>query len=500
MINFIDMLSKIQVKLTFLMISFLIPLTFTRCQGYEIGIRLNGIQDTTIILAHYYNKTIYPDDTARLDLHGKGKFIGKKSLPEGLYVVYLPTTKYFELIIGKNQNFSIESDTSNLIDHFKVKGSSENDVFYDFQRYMISKKDDLAKLQKSLSSAPNEQEKIKVRKDIESINNERINKIKTINSQYPDLFVATFLKATLDVEVPEPPKDKNGKIDSTWQYYYYRHHYFDNFNISDPRMLRTPLYEDKVMNYLEKVIPHYTDTINSEVDMLIDRTRSDSILFRFMLVTLFNYYGKSQIMGMDAVQVHIAEKYYIPDAYWSDKKFIDDLKERVAALKPLLLGKVAPDVQLRIVPVEHFIAAATDTALKKYPHAGSFLNLSQVDANYIVLIFWEATCGHCKVAVPRMYQIYKDSLEKMGVKVIAISTLFGEDGKVEWVNFVNQHKLYDWINAWNPYDYKFKIIYDIKSTPQIFVLNKKKEIIGKRIGPENVVDLINAYSKQYPER
>jgi thiol-disulfide isomerase/thioredoxin len=498
MTNFFDMLHKIQVKLIFLLIPILIPLTFTKCQGYEIGIKINGIQDTTIILAHYYNKTIYPDDTIRLDSHGKAKFKGKKSLPEGLYVVYLPTSKYFEIIMGKNQNFSIESDTSNLIEHLKVQGSTENDIFYDFQRYMIDKKNELSEYQKNFKSAVNELEKTKFRNDIENINNERINKIKTINSQHPDLFVSTFLKATLDIEVPDPPKDKNGKIDSTWQYYYYRHHYFDNFNISDPRMLRTPLYEDKVMNYLEKVIPHYTDTINKEVDMIIDTTRHDSTLFRFMLVTLFNYYGKSQIMGMDAVQVHIAEKYYISDAWWSDKKFIDDLKERVTALKPLLLGKVAPDVQLRIIPAQHFIEAATDTALKKYPHAGSFLNLSQIEAKYTVLIFWEATCGHCKVAVPKMYQIYKDSLEKMGVKVVAISTLFGEDGKVEWVNFVNQHKLYDWINAWNPYDYQFKIIYDIKSTPQIFVLNKNKEIIGKRIGPENVVDLINAYSKQYP--
>lgn len=494
------MLSKIQTKLVFLAIMLLCPLTLINCQGYEIEVKLNGIKDTSAILAHYLNKTMYPDDTAYIDLHGKGIFKGKKVLPEGLYIIYLPSSKYFELIIGKDQIFSLETDTYDLINNLKVHGSTENEVFCDFQRYMISKKAVVLKYQDSIRSAKNDVERQKARKEIENLNNERISKIKKINADDPDLFVATFLKATIDIEAPEPPRDNDGKIDSTWQYWYFRNHYFDNFNISDPRLLRTPLYEEKVMYYLEKVIPHFTDTINNEVDKLIDKTRNDSTLFRFMLVTLFNYYGKSQIMGMDAVQVHIAEKYYLTDAWWNDKKFKDELKERVSALEPLLLGKVAPDIQLRLVPAEHFISAASDTALKKYPHAGSFFNLHEVESNYTVLIFWEATCGHCKVAVPKMYQIYKDTLQKMGVKVIAISTLFGEDGKVEWVDFVNQHKLYDWINAWNPYDYHFKLIYDVKSTPQIFILNKNKEIIGKRIGPEDVVDLINSYRKQYPEK
>ncbi len=62
----------------------------------------------------------------------------------------------------------------------------------------------------------------------------------------------------------------------------------------------------------------------------------------------------------------------------------------------------------------------------------------------------------------------------MGVEVLAISTLFGEEGKVKWVNFVNEHGLYDWKNAWNPYSYDFKLKYDIISTPQIFILDENK--------------------------
>jgi hypothetical protein len=76
---------------------------------------------------------------------------------------------------------------------------------------------------------------------------------------------------------------------------------------------------------------------------------------------------------------------------------------------------------------------------------------------------------------------------------LAVSTLFGEEGKIKWVDFVNAHKLYDWMNAWNPYSYQYKIQYDILSTPQFFILDKDKKIIAKRIGPEQIEPLINAY-------
>jgi thiol-disulfide isomerase/thioredoxin len=123
------------------------------------------------------------------------------------------------------------------------------------------------------------------------------------------------------------------------------------------------------------------------------------------------------------------------------------------------------------------------------------MNIHDVDADYTVLVFWEPTCSHCKKAIPKLHTIYKNELKDQNVKVLAVCTQFGEDGKEKWVDFVNNHQLYDWINAWNPYDYKYKVVYDIRSTPQIYVLNKDKEIIGKKLGPENVPELIEAYKK-----
>lgn len=465
-------------------------------QGYEIKLKINGLQDTSVILGHYLNKSMYPDDTAKIDKKGFGVFKGKKSLPGGMYIIYLPNTRYFEIIIGDDQVFSFEVDTSDFIKTLTFKGSDENQVFIEFQRFIVKLKAKADSIQQKINSAKNDKEKNNLLQALENLNENRISYIEKINKDYPGLFVSKFLKATLDIKVPDPPKDKNGRvIDSTWQYYYYRNHYFDNFDIGDPRMLRTPLYEDKIMNYITKVIPQIPDSIITEVDKLIEKSRSDSNLFRYMLITLFNYYGKSNYMGMDAVQVHIADKYYIKESWWSDTKFINDLKERVEKTKPLLLGKIAPDITLINVPADHFIKAKQDSVLKRFPHVGMQFNLHQIQADYLVLVFWEADCGHCKTAIPKLYEEYESKLKSLGIKILAVSTLFGEEGKIKWVDFVNDHKLYDWINAWNPYSYDFKIKYDVITTPQIYVLDKSKKIIAKKIAPEQIEEIIVAYNK-----
>jgi hypothetical protein len=80
--------------------------------------------------------------------------------------------------------------------------------------------------------------------------------------------------------------------------------------------------------------------------------------------------------------------------------------------------------------------------------------------------------------------------------VLAISTLFGEDGKAKWVDFVNQHGLYGWLNAWNPYSYDFKLKYDVVTTPQIYILDENKKILAKKIGSEQVEEIVKSYLKK----
>jgi len=309
--------------------------------------------------------------------------------------------------------------------------------------------------------------------------------------QAPNSFVAKFIKATTDIEVPDPPRDDKGNItDSLFQYRYYRFHYFDNMDISDVRLLRTPIYEEKLMTYLNKVIPQIPDTIMREVDMLIARSRTSPELFRYMLVTLFNTYGKSQIMGFDDIALYIADKYYLKEATWSDSTYLKKLRKQVEERKPTMIGKVAPEIELLDVPAEHFLMAMNDTAEKKNVYVGHPFRLSNYTKDFTILYFWDVDCGHCKKETPVMYEVYQ-RLKDKNVQVIAVSLVFSVEAKVKWVDYVNEHHLYDWVNAFYPFSIKFKELYNVVSTPSIFILDKNRRIIAKRIGPEQCEEIIN---------
>jgi peroxiredoxin len=463
-------------------------------QGYNIKIQIEGLKDTSLILGHHFNDKLFPDDTARVNSNGVAVFQGDEALPGGMYII-LTSEGYFDILLDTDQAFEIKTKAGELIDKAEVSGSEDNEVFFAYQKFMM----EMQRKSKTISDQKKDADEATKKALDEQLvaMSEKVDKERArVLDQYSHLFAGKFIRATKEIEVPEPPRDENGNIiDSSFQYKYYRNHFFDNMDPGDPRFLRTPLYEQKLLKYIDKVIPQIADTIILEVDALIEKSRASDELFRYMLITLFNHYAKSQIMGMDAVYLHIAEKYYIPEATWSDAKFIADLKETVATKKPLRIGEIAPDIELLFVPFQHFIDAENDTAIMRDPHVGSMVNLHSIPADYIILAFWEADCGHCKTSIPKLYKENEKELRDLGVQVIAVSTLGGIEGKEKWINFINKHELYEWNNCWNPYTYNHKVVYDIKTTPQYYILDKNKKIIAKRVGPEHMAEIIKYHKK-----
>lgn len=485
-----------KIRLIFLLLA-LIAIPFNSfSEGYKIKAHVAGLSDTILILGHHYGKSMYADDTIRLNARGEGVFTGREPLPQGMYIVFLPSKDYFDLLVTNDQQFSFSTDTADLVGRMVITDCPETEAFAAYQKFMVERSKEARTIKEKRDKATTEEDKKALAAEMDGLNARVKDHLASEVDKYKGTFYSKFLLATKEVEVPDPPKDANGNIlDSAFQYNYFVRHFFDNFDLSDIRMLRTPLYEQQLMYYLDKVVIQIPDSLIKACDYLIETSRADTNLFRYMLITVFNKYVQSNIMGFDAIFVHLAEKYYIPEARWSDRKFIDDLKDRVLKAKPTLIGNKAPEFLMLVVPAEHFLEAANDTAAHSNPHAGYFMNLSQVQADYTVLVFWEADCGHCKKAVPKLHTEYKE-IKAMGAEVVAVNMLSGTEGKQKWVDFVNQHQLYDWMNVWNPYDYKHKILYDVSSTPRVFVLDKSKKIIAKNIGVEQIKEVIGFYSKK----
>jgi len=466
-------------KVLLILISVLTPL-FTFSQGYRIETKINGIQDTTLLLGYYFNKQMFVKDTAIVDSNGYGVFEGKEPLDGGIYLIYLPDKSYFDLLISDDQNFSVSTTKDRLVLSQKITGSKESENFLKYQSFLNEKQKEAGNVQEKLKDlqkdTPEYDRIIAILKDIKNEVDKHLDKTIAENE---GTLLAHFLLMTKDVEIPDfdVPENTTNK-DSVLQvkkYRYYKQHYFDNVDFNDERLLRTPVFTSKLERYFTKVVLQQPDTLVKEADMVIAKT-NDPKVRRYLIQYLFNMANESKIMGMDKMVVALAEKYYLSgQADWADSTFLSKLQERVTKIKPNLIGNQAPDLLLQSVD-------------------GQYYRLSEVRAPITVLIFWEPNCGHCKKEVPKLKQEVWDKYQDKGVKVFAVYT---QVEKEPWEKFIEEHDLYEWMNVYDPYNRSnFRNLYDVYSTPTLYVLDKNKKIIGKRIGVEQLPGFIDFELKQ----
>jgi peroxiredoxin len=215
------------------------------------------------------------------------------------------------------------------------------------------------------------------------------------------------------------------------------------------------------------------DSLIQACDEVVPRTKPNRELFQFTVGYLAQFYESSKIMGMESVFVHLADKYFLTgEATWLTEANLKKIRERVMRLKPNLIGKLAPELLL------------TDSA-------GTKVSIRKINADYTILYFWSYDCGHCKKETPHYLDLYHKYKNK-DVKFVGISTKLERD---KWLNYIKEHQL-DWYNLYDPTGQtRMHELYDIYSTPTIFLLDKDKKIIAKRINYEQIDmildDLIN---------
>lgn len=434
--------------------------------GYEIEVTLKGLKDTSCVLGHYnHSRTSFiSKDTARADHTGKMVFKGG-ALPGGIYLVLLPgNSKWAEVVYsGTETRFSMTSDTTDIVANMKVSGSEENAFFYEFQQTMGTK---MLEIEKLHAANPQDPAIKKLQQETEAYRKDAI-------ARQPTLLTSKFLTAIQAPEVPPAPKLPNGKDDSTWVFNYYKSHYWDNIDFNDDRLLRTPIMQSKIEQYVKNLVVQNPDTLIKEADALIAKSQNKD--FRQFLIRYFaSEYENPKTVGTEAVFVHMAEKYYLSgEIALSDdgKKRISD---RVKVLKPLLVGKKLPDLLL------------WDDQKKPF-------SINDLPADYTVVFFYSPTCGHCKESAPKLLEFHEKN-KGQGVSVVAVAT---ENSDEEWKKFITDQKT---AALRNGYDYSgqidFRSQFDVLSTPTVYVLDKSKKIIARKMPVEQLDDFLSFYKKR----
>jgi peroxiredoxin len=449
--------------------------------GYDIKIKVRGVSDSLCYLANYFGEKQYIRDSSKADKEGNFSFKGATALEGGIYMIVVPGRRYFEILVDRQQHFSIETDDNNLVEALKVKGSPDNEAFYTYLRFIGQKSKEIEPLRAEYDAVKNDPVKAEeVKKKMMVIDSAVFKFREQFMIDNKDVFISKVFKASEDVKAPEAPLKADGTRDSLYVFYYYKQHFFDNIDLQDDRLLRTPVFHPKLETYMTKMTIQIADSINKEADWLIAQLKPGSEMFKYVVWWITNHYETAKIMGLDAVFVHMVDNYYTKEkAFWVDDTQLYKIQDRAKILKPLLLGTKCKNLVL------------TDSLGKQH-------SLYDVKAKYTVLYFWDPDCGHCQTATPHLKEVY-DKYRAKGLKVYAVCTEVEMD---KWKKFIKEKNL-DWINVADPQiRNNFRHDFDITTTPQIFLLDEDKIIRAKKIEVDVLDDILksNFEENQAPEK
>jgi peroxiredoxin len=428
-------------------------------KGYEIKVNIAGFQASEAYLAYYLGDKQYIKDTTTVQ-NGTFVFAGEEALDGGIYLVVLPPdNRYFEVIVSDDQRFSLQTDTADLVANMKIKGSTENEVFYQDLLFLAEKRKESQGFQAQGEAG---------KAALQALNEEVKAYRQDFMARYPDFLYTKVLRSMEDPQVPEAPAG----ADSLFAFYYYRNHYFDHVDFSDDRLLRTPVLFNKANTYIERLTYRHPDSIARALDLIISKSEANEEVFQFFVVHYLNQYAQSKIMGYDAIYVHLVEQYYMSGkAFWTDSATVEKMAERALALSPTLIGRAAPDFRVTDI-----------NGQPQSPHG--------VKADYVILYFWDYDCGHCKKITPDLAEAFLQYAD-YPVKLLAVS-INGDDET--WRKKSAEYGLNapGIINCQDHYRRSgFDQMYDIRSTPRILLIDRNKNILAKQISVDQVEDILN---------
>ena len=469
---------------------------FSQKNDFKIKIKVDGMKESPAYLIRYFGKERYYKDTAQFNNDGLIVFEGEEHYPGGIYTLYTGTKILFEFVINREPLIELETDTLDYVNNMMVKKSKENEAFFGHLKFITSKQKESQPIRTKLNAEKtSDKQKKELNESLAKMGEEVANYRLELIKNNPDLFVSVFIKAMKETEAPEYAEIESDSIKRLMKYEYIKSHYFDGIDFTDPRINNTPLYHNKLEKFFKSVVYTVPDSIIKEIDILMVKAKTQEDFYKYTLHYLINHYEKSKIMGMDGVFAHLGLNYYTHDlAYWADSAQIEKVQDKARKIFPLMIGKQAINLTL------------LDTG-------STWVNMTKdVEADYTVLVFWDPDCGHCKKELPKLAH-YVDSVKStINVKVYSVSS----DHTPQWKKFITDNNL-DFINVAVPQvvykdqqkatelilsgktDLKslnYNTTYDIYTTPQIYLLDKSKKIIAKKLD----TDLLNTVLTKEEQR
>lgn len=390
--------------------------------------------------------------------------------PGGIYY-FVSGNDVVTLFFDADQHFSFSGKSGDLLNTLEFKGSKVNELFYKNLRF---EEDYQARLDPIVNelNAPSisEDKKAELEAERDALIDEREAHLQWFYDNHPNSLFTIYKKAGQNPKLRDIT-NPDGTPDEAAQVYFYRHDFWNNVDFADERLLRTPVIKNKLERYITKLTPQQADSMIAAVDPLIQKSKANKEMFKFVSNYIGMHFQKPKFMGDDAVYVHIVQNYFTYDqAFWADTTDIDALQRDAAWKKPSLIGQPGQDI------------TATDIN-------GNNVSLFDIQAPYIIIYIFNPDCENCKKETPKLVAAYHNELKQKGAEVFTICDC---DDEQLWKNYVNTTGMSIWTNVSDPtFQSQFHRKYHFSTTPGIYVLNEDRTIIGKNINSEQIGVIID---------
>ena len=472
-------------KRIFLFLAFLSLIFSTTAQtdkGHKIKVTFKPFKNQYIYLGHYFGKTYPIIDSAMLNEKSEAVFKGDNILNGGIYLIGYPNkTGFFEVLVDKQQHFSIIADTATIGSGIKFENSSDNVLFNHYQQFMTGKGNEINKLKESYKKTTSKKDSIAIREKLIKLDDDITTFRSDIIKKYPGNILTALLMTMKEPTLTGRLKNPKTKEDSLAAWQYYKDHFWDDVSFYDGRMAYTTFFEEKLDKYFNQVVVPNPDSVIKELDWMLGTASINPEMTRFLLIKFVNRYLNQKYMWEDAVFLYLFEKYFAQKEHsWlteAGKKVITD---RAYSLMANIMGTPASDIELP-------------------DSSGTMRSMFAENAKFTMVIFWDPTCGHCKEVLPQIDSVYREKWKADSVNIYAVSK--ETDGtKKDWLNFINEKNLTDWTHVYYSKAADkartdnnipgYSQLYDVLSFPTIYLLDKDKRIIAKKLALEQIDDVL----------
>ncbi len=440
----------------------------------DIKISIKGAQPGNVRLIGIYTDRQYLADSAKIDASGTVHIKRAEPFKSGLLYVALNKGGAIQLLLDKDQTFTMSTDINDLVGAMQVQGNIDNEVFYKSLKMESAQQGEISALSQQMKGqAEGSPQFLAAKKQRDALVATRKANLEALFKEYPNSFFTTFKKAGQNPEVRDI-RLPDGTLDEVGRVHAYRTEFWDNVDFSDERLLHTPVISNKLKRYIKELTPQHPDSIISAASFLVNKSLEYPTYFQYFANWITMQYDPKETTLMDpqAVYVYMIQNYFTEDrAFWSNPAEVQALQTRAYEMASSLIGQKAPDV----ISTDQF---------------GKQKSIYEMTAPYIIVYMYNPQCEHCQEQTPKLVQFYKEWKSK-GVDVFAIAI---DTNDTEWKDYIKKTGM-TFTNVHDPTNKSIYAKYYVDQTPELYVLNKDRIIIGKNLKVNQVETIINRDKK-----